>query len=361
MHIQKLDVFRVRNIQALSIFPSPAINIIYGNNGSGKSSLLEAIYILGRAGSFRSNNMRHVINQDADELIISALITDQNEFITNLGVQFTGKECEIRINQKSNCKRSELVYSLPIQLIFPKSYELLDGASKMRREFIDWGVFNQNETFLSIWRKYKKSLMQRNALLKTKSFQQIKVWDNELIHYAEQVSTLRSIYVQQLELIFREMCQLFLDFDNVGFKFLKGWEEDAKLDYVLNENIEKDFRYGFTQFGPHRADFQLVINNKSAKDYVSRGQLKLLVLALKIAQVQLLQQKSSKIACILIDDLTAELDSFNRAKLLRFLAKSNFQSFITANELNELNEFGDLQSFNDIKMFHVEHGKIQQM
>lgn len=358
MSLQKLDVYRVRNILQASILPSPAINLIYGNNGSGKSSLLEAIFILGRARSFRTNSIKTVINQDANDLIVSGQILQKNGFFAHLGIQLTGKEGEIHINQQSKCKRAELAYALPIQLIHPKSYQLLDSNSGVRREFIDWGVFNQNDTFLTVWRKFKKSLLQRNVLLKSKSFRQIRVWDNELVQYANQIAQFRLEYVHQLEPIFNNICRFFLSFENVKFKFLAGWDESKDLQHILTENLEKDSRLGFTQYGPHRSDFQLLINHRFAKDFVSRGQLKLLILSLKIAQVQLMYQKSSKIGCILIDDLTAELDSLNRTKFLQYLSNTNFQVFISATELIE---FGNLNRLDDFKLFHMEHGKIQQI
>lgn len=357
MSLERLDVFRVRNILQAAIAPSAGINLIYGANGSGKSSLLEAIFILGRASSFRTNNIKNVINHNANDLIVSGQSVNQRIQTIQLGVKFAGKACDIHINQQSNCKRSDLAYSLPIQLIHPKSYLLLDGNSTLRREYVDWGVFNQHENYLGIWRKFKKALSQRNALLKTKSIQYIQAWDNELDHYANLVVDYRNDYLTVLEPIFIDICRYFLCFQNIQLKFFSGWTEVSDYRSVLNSNIEKDLRYGFTQFGPQRWDFDVLLNNRSASDFVSRGQLKLLVLSLLLAQVQLLHQKSGKIGCILIDDITAELDINNRAKLLAYLQNMNMQVFISANQLTE---FGNLSNLHDLKMFHVEHGKIQQ-
>ncbi len=356
MCLQKLDIYRVRNIVNASIRPA-TFNLIYGQNGSGKSSLLEAIFILGRASSFRTNNVRNIINENFADLVVSGQVEQENGILTHLGIQFTGKECEIHINQNSKCKRSDLAYALPIQLIHPKSYQLLDGGSGIRREFIDWGLFNQNDTFLSIWRNYKKTLLQRNAILKSRLIKQIAVWDNELVTYAKQLTILRAQYLEELSPFFYENCRYFLNLKNISIKFLPGWDSESDFLALLHQDLEKDLRYGFTQHGPHRSDFSLMVNNKLAKDFVSRGQLKLLVLSLKIAQIQLLRLRSSKMACILIDDLTAELDIFNRNIFLDHLINLKIQVFISATELNE---FGDFQSHQSLQVFHVEHGKIQQ-
>ncbi|MGZ5045593.1 MAG: DNA replication/repair protein RecF, partial [Methylobacter sp.] len=122
--------------------------------------------------------------------------------------------------------------------------------------------------------------------------------------------------------------------------------------------LEKDLRYGYTHSGPHRGDFHLLVNNRLAKDFVSRGQLKLLVMSLKLAQVQLLANEQSKMGCFLIDDFAAELDVTNRAKLLHYLAKMECQVFITATEISD---FGDLSQIQNYKMFHVEHGTIKSV
>ncbi|MCX7087402.1 MAG: DNA replication/repair protein RecF [Methylococcales bacterium] len=357
MSLRKLDVYGVRNIQQVSIVPSPALNFIYGLNGSGKSSLLEAIFILGRAGSFRCSTIKNVINHDAPDLIVSGDALQKNGHYTHIGIQLSAKNCDIHIGQASRQKRSELAYTLPIQLIHPTSYQLLDGSSVYRREFMDWGVFNQDEHFLPLWRRFKKALSQRNALLKSKSLQQIQIWDNELVQYAIPVAQCRADYIQTLQPIFLDICQQFLTIDGIQLNFFSGWDAQKDLQQLLRESIDKDCRYGFTHYGPHRGDFQLTINNKLAKDFVSRGQLKLLVLALKLAQVHLLQQKFSKIGCILIDDLAAELDLVSRSKLLRYLAAMGFQAFLTATELID---FGDLREIKEFKMFHVEHGNIKQ-
>jgi DNA replication and repair protein RecF len=356
MSLLKLDIYAVRNIQKESISPSPAINFIVGENASGKSALIEAIFILGRAKSFRCSAIKSVINFTQSHLVVSALTLQEKGNHVQLGIQLDGKNIEIHINQQAKQKRSDLAYALPLQLIHPKSYELLDAGSQIRREFLDWGVFNDDQKFLPAWRKFKKALSQRNALLKTRRLEQLNVWDKELVYYGTIVDSLRQQYLEKFTPVFIEIIGKFLTLDGIELKLVSGWDSAKELSRVLIDDRDKDLRYGFTHSGPHRGDFQLLVNNRLAKDYVSRGQLKLLVMSLKLAQVQLLANEQSQTGCILIDDFAAELDVISRAKLLCYLAEMKCQVFITATETID---FGDLSRIENYKMFHVEHGTIK--
>lgn len=358
MTLMKLDIYAVRNIQKETIIPAPGINFIYGENASGKSAVIEAIFILGRAKSFRSSTIKNVINFAQNHLIVSAQILQANGSTIHLGIQLDSKVFCCRINQESTQKRSDLAYALPLQIIHPKSYELLDAGPQLRREFLDWGVFNDDKNFLCAWRNFKKALSQRNSLLKSRRPEYINVWDKELVYYGTIVNSCRQIYLQKFKPAFTDIFDRFLEIEDVDIKLISGWDTSIEFQHVLTEDLEKDLHYGFTHSGPHRGDFQLLVNNKLAKDFVSRGQLKLLVMSLKLAQVQLLTNEHSNVGCFLIDDFAAELDVTNRSKLLHYLSEIDCQVFITANEISD---FGDLTNIKNYKMFHVEHGNIKQV
>jgi len=357
MTLLKLDVFSVRNIHSASLLPSPAINLITGANASGKSSLLEAIFILGRARSFRTTHIKQAIAFDQPNLIVSAQNRLSNGSVSNIGIQIDNKQCEIRIDQE-NKQKADLAYALPVQLIHPKSYRLLDAGPQIRREFLDWGIFNHNRNFLPNWRKFSKALQQRNVLLKSRQIKQISAWDKELVEYGCLVNDFRKQYTQALEPVFLEMAGQFLKTEQIDLGFICGWDEKQTLEQVLKADLEKDIRYGYTHSGPHRADFLTFLNKRLAKDYLSRGQQKLLVLALMLSQVRLLNREAQNSCCILIDDLTAELDTENRVKLLEYLSLLGCQVFMTATELAE---FGDLSALENYKVFHVEHGCVRQL
>jgi DNA replication and repair protein RecF len=357
MTLLKLDVLSVRNIQSASIQPSPAINLITGANASGKSSLLEAIFILGRTRSFRTTHIKQVIEFDKPCLIVTAQNALANGSLSHIGIQIDNKQTEIHIDRETSTK-ADLIYALPMQLIHPKSYRLLDGGPQMRREFLDWGIFNQQRNFLPNWRRFNKALQQRNALLKSRQHKQLSAWDKELVEYGCLVHDFRLKYTQALQPVFEAMAGKFLNISDISLTFYGGWDSQQSLKQSLKMDLEKDLRYGFTHSGPHRADFLCHAQNRLAKDYLSRGQQKLLVLALLLSQVELLNQIAPNTCCILIDDLTAELDTANRLKLLEYLIISGCQVFMTATELTD---FGDLDLIKNYKVFHVEQGCIKQL
>ena len=356
MSLQRLDIYNVRNIREQSITPVSGLNFIYGKNASGKSALIEAIFLLGRAKSFRTPSIKSVISFEQDNLVVSAQVLQGNVSSLHLGIQMDGKDVEIHINQQTSQKRSDLAHGLPLQIIHPKSFELLDAGSQIRREYLDWGIFNHEEGFLPVWRKYKKALAQRNALLKTRNTNQLDVWNKELVNYGIIVHEYRLQYQQKLQPVLDKTISKFLTLVGVQMKLMPGWDVTKQLDQLLIEDLEKDLRYGYTHSGPHRADFHLMVKSKLAKDVVSRGQLKLLVICLKLAQVELMFRERDSFGCILIDDFAAELDKDNRAKIINFLCEIQCQVFITATEIND---FGDLSGIQNYKMFHMEHGKIR--
>jgi DNA replication and repair protein RecF len=355
--LQRLDIYNVRNIREQSITPSPALNFVYGKNASGKSALIEAIYLLGRAKSFRTSAIKSVISFGQDNLIVSAHVLQGQSGSIHLGIQMDGKNVEIRINQQTTQKRSDLAYGFPLQIMHPKSFELLDAGALIRREFLDWGIFNLEENFLPAWRKYKKALAQRNTLLKAKAVNQLHVWNKELANYGTIVNDYRECYLQNLKPILTKTICRFLTLSDIDIRLISGWDAHKKLEQLFNEDLEKDLHYGFTHSGPHRGDFRLLTDNKLAKDVVSRGQLKLLVVCLKLAQIELMCKERHTFGCILMDDFAAELDLDNRAKVLEFLCEIQCQVFITATDKND---FGDLTAIENHKMFHVEQGIIRE-
>jgi DNA replication and repair protein RecF len=358
MTLLKLDVYSVRNIKKVSIVPSPTINFFYGDNGSGKSALLEAIFLLGRAKSYRTALIKSVVATNEENLIVTGVVEYASGNTLSLGVQISDKKCLIQINRQPTQKRSELAYALPLQLVHSKSYELLDAGAQIRREFLDWGVFNEDENFLFIWRQFKKALAHRNLLLKKNAFNQLEVWSNELIAYGLQIANFRERYLNKLKPVFIGICRQLFAMDSIGLIFLSGWHNSVPLSQALVDDFNKDIRYGFTHSGPHRGDFHVLIQGELAKNYVSRGQLKLLVISLLLAQVRLLVNEGGNPPCILIDDFAAELDVENRRKILAYLTTMNCQVFITAIEKDD---FGALDGVINYKLFHVEHGNITQM
>ena len=355
MPLIKLDIHALRNINALSFAPAKGLNFLVGANASGKSSILEALFILSRSRSFRTHHIKQAIQFDQPQLVISAINQHLSGSLSTLGISADHKEILIRIDQETK-RRADLAYCLPVQLIQPKSYQLLDAGPQFRREFMDWGVFNQQALFLSNWRCFSKALQQRNALLKTKNSQALSAWDKEFVVYGQVVNQYRLQYMQALQPVFLKLARHFLACEAVELVFYPGWDDQFTLENILTIDRARDLKYGFTHNGPHRSDFTSYVNGRPAKDYLSRGQQKLLMLSLLLAQASLMNEHNPNQSLILIDDLSAELDLENKAKLLKYLDELGCQVFITATGLED---FGDLSLISQYQVFHVKQGSLE--
>jgi DNA replication and repair protein RecF len=356
MQIKSLEIFSLRNIEHLQINPSPKFNLIYGENASGKTSILEAIYLLGMGRSFRTSNFRKVIQNTQHKLTIHTYL-ENNEQDNMLSI---GAEKDIlganrlRVSNQ-DVSIAEVARLLPIQIIHYDSFDLLNGHSKNRRQFFDWGMFHVKHNFLDVWRKFNLALQQRNKALQNRvGRQELNAWDEQYIRQAEQVHQLR----EEQFTIYREYVnQLMLDFELTGIslKLNGGWDTNKNLADILSEDVFKDTKNGFTQHGPHKADLIILHNELMAKDVLSRGQQKILITVLKLAQLLMVKSEMNKESIVLIDDLPAELDLSNLTKILTYLNKMGSQSFITAIDPTFLK--GQLANWQH-EMFHVKHGRI---
>lgn len=345
----------IRNLSNVQILPSENINILYGSNGSGKTSFLEAVYFLGLGRSFRSQRIDSLIQSGiADTTVFAELFSG-----ATIGVSKSRSGSHtLKLMGERQANWLATARQLPMQLINSDSFALLEGGSKVRRRFLDWGVFHVEQDFSSDWRSAAKCIAQRNILLKQRSpdRRQIGAWDAELNTYAERIDRSRAEYVEKLLPVFLEVLAGLVKVPSLAIKYFRGWDDAIDLHEMLKVNLDRDIRYGATQAGPHRADLQIRIGRQRAEDVLSRGQQKLLVAALKIAQGKLLASLTGMKVLYLVDDLPSELDAANRARVCDLLLQLESQVFMTCVDAAELESAWPA----DIcpRKFHVEHGKI---
>ncbi|GAD00514.1 DNA replication/repair protein RecF [Agarivorans albus] len=351
MQIQSLGLQNFRNIKSANLSPNPKLNVILGQNGSGKTSVLEAIYYLGFGRSFRSNRPSKVITYQQDSFVVFAQLDEHK-----IGLQkFKGGDTALRINKETVRSQAVLASLLPLQILHPEGYGLVDGSPKHRRAYLDWGVFHVEHQFHAAWQNYKRILKQRNALLKqTRQYQDLQFWDKQLVELAFVVSDQRKKYVESIADTLAELVTEFLPEYQFDMAFYQGWDDKVALEELLKQSFERDRLLGYTQYGPHKADLKFKFDGINAVDVISRGQLKLFVCALILAQGQHAQQISGKKTVYLIDDFAAELDMSKRVLLARCLQHNGSQVFVSAIEEQMLDGF-DLEGCT---MFHVEHGVI---
>jgi len=363
MKISYLSIQGVRNLQNVSLDLHERYNFFVGQNGSGKTSLLEAIYLLGTARSFRTHLYHKVVHYDQESLTVFGNIQDlENQNNSQLGIkkQKDG-DTEIKINQLPCRQSAILAQHLPLQLYYPDSFKIIDSAPKIRREIIDWGVFHCNPDYFKIWMQYQRVLKQRNAWLRERhSSYAMSPWDQLLSNYAEPIHQMRQAYFQALLPLFNDVITSFLgasfNINLLKLHYFKGWKEDdvhTPLMAFLEADRERDRKMGYTHHGPHKADLIIQENNRLIKDIYSRGQQKLVIMAIKLAQGLLLSKMANRQCVYLLDDINAEFDAVSLSHVMSYLSQMPGQVFFTG--LSEA-VFDSLREQG--KMFHVKHGVI---
>ncbi len=360
MPLLRLDITHLRNITTAKIDPIPqGFNLFHGKNGSGKTSLLEAVYYLSRGRSFRSTNINHIIQTAAEKLAIFAQIQTNSGQAIPVGMERQRNgNLRIRITGQENSSFAELLELTPALLINSSCFDLLDGGPAFRRKYLDWGAFYLTNDFLRTWKTYERALKQRNEVLRARgSAKELTVWSIELVRCAAALDALRSEFVSQLLPFLQNALAELIDLPGLNCSYYQGWDKSFTFQEAMVQSQEKDRATGYTQLGPHRADLKLSIGQTPLKDILSRGQQKLFICAMMVAQGALLHESVNRKPIYLIDDLPAELDSHSRSHLMELLARQESQVFITAVEREAL-----IASYGrvPIKMFHVEHGCVRE-
>lgn len=371
MKLDALQVNHFRNIENLSISPSPSLNLVYGENGSGKSSLLEAIHFLGFGRSFRSSKAKHIIKQGESAFTLHAKCSyEQNNGSRALGLQRSLDDSVIcSIDGERSRKVSELVALVPVQVFTPQSIELVIGAPSLRRSFLDWGLFHVEQSYRNLNRNYQKVLRHRNALLKkiqksgatfgsnntASQNEEIHYWTTQLGLLGKEIDIKRKGYWTRFLPEFERLIGQFLPEFSLELSYYSGWDSTSELSQQLERKASSDIRFGFTSLGPHKADFRIKSDGKPASEILSRGQLRMLVAALQLAQAKHLYAELSEGGIFLLDDIGAELDETRRGLFVEELVSTNTQVFITAIEVSQ---FSLPASINNKKVFHVKHGHV---
>ena len=349
MGLAWIEISNIRNLQPVRLNLCSGFNALHGLNGSGKTSFLEALYILGRGTSFRSKNLDRVIRIGANNFYVSGKLEPN---LTPLGFEYQTSGPQIRIAGQPARSRMQLAEHMPLLFISPESQSLISEGPQQRRRFLDWGVFHVEPGFLPTYRLYQRALKQRNKALGYPGIES--AWDSELARAAEQVTQYRSEYVNKLVPYVEQYIQQLLNIKNVSLHFSPGWRHEISYSEVLRSSLANDREYGFTRHGPHRADITLKVENRLVRDTLSRGQQKIMVFALLLAQVALLNDHTATKPLIMIDELAAEIDVEHRKRLMSVLAELNAQIFITLTEKRALEPY----EYPLINWFHVEQGCI---
>ena len=357
MRLSELSIHRVRALRQVDINPAAGLNTIVGPNGSGKSSCLESIYMLGLGRSFRSRSVRELITFGEDDLLVRGQVVDSWEQHYALGIERSRQQTRIRVNGEDVKAASELARHLPLLLITPESQRLLTDGTRLRRRMLDWALFHVEPQYFPVYQRYKQALRQRNAgLRQAMSLESMSPWDAELEHAAETLHSLRARYVDEVKTVLERILQSLMGHP-LDLVYHPGWKTDQPLGEAMSTRYETDCRRGYTSVGPHRADLKFLVDGTAAQNVLSRGESKLFVAALLLAQTAHVIEQHAAVPVVLIDDMASELDEENRAKLLRVIREVGAQTFLTAVTGDALPE----EDWDTQKMFHVERGLLHEV
>ncbi len=355
MALTRLLINDFRNIEHADLSLAPGFNFLLGANGSGKTSVLEAIYTLGHGRAFRSLQAGRVIRHGQESFVLHGRIDSaEREIAVGLTKNRAG-DSKVRIDGSDGHKVAELAQLLPMQLITPEGFTLLNGGPKYRRAYIDWGCFHNTPGFFNAWSNLRRLIRQRNAALRQVSrYQQIRAWDQELAPLAEQISAWRAEYSNAIAADIIATCAQFLPEYQLSLSFQSGWDKESDYASVLERQFERDRALTYTASGPHKADFRIRADGSPVEDLLSRGQLKLLMCALRLAQGEFLTRQSGRRCLYLIDDFASELDESRRRLLAQRLKATRAQVFVSTIGAEHVIDMNDEKG----KMFRVEQGKI---
>ncbi len=357
--LSQLQILQFRNLNKVLLSPATRVNLILGENGAGKTSLLEAIHLLGLGRSFRTRQLKNIVEYDNSQCQVIGKIAGR----IPVGFQFDLQQgVQIRLNNAPLKKLSELASHLPLQFIPANCHEFFELGPRFRRKLVDWGLFHVEQSFLYHWQSYKKCLQQRNAGIRQhKTDPEIQLWDPYLVRHGEQLNDLRQSYLQQLLEAFQPIfCRICPEMAETKFtlRYLSGWPKDHSFADVLRQTLERDRALAYTRSGAHAADWSLRMDGADPAEMLSRGQQKLFYLAISLAQIELLMQCRQTETLLLIDDLSSELDEQHQQIVLTLLAEMPVQSFISSTNMALSRH---LLAKEQHAVFHVKQGNLESI
>ena len=365
MLIRRLQVQGLRRLVDVDLYPAPGFNLVIGDNGSGKTSLLEATHLMAHGRSFRGRVRDGLVRAGEPALQVFVEWSQPGQDGRRAGLRHSGSDWEGRLDGCSVAQLGELCEALAIISFEPGSHALIDGGSEVRRRYLDWGLFHVERSdaggdFLSLWRRHARALKQRNALLRLgRADRQLDAWEHELAHAGEAITLQREAYVAQLQPHVDALLEQILPAaGNATLTLQPGWrrQELALSDAMLLAR-DRDLAQGHTTLGPHRADLKLEFRDLPGRDGLSRGQAKLAALLLLLSQAAHLAAHGGHWPVLQLDDLASELDRHHQGRVLQALATTGAQVFLTGTE--------PIPALTSLSLpcttFHVEHGRVARL
>lgn len=350
--LAELSIESLRSIASARMALSARSNLIYGANGAGKTSLLEAVFLLGRGRTFRHRSTDRLIRR-GDPLARVVGRVRQDGLQHTLGVEVAEGATRARVDGQTPPTLAELARLFPVQILDPELHSLIEEGPSVRRRWLDWTVFHVEPAFTGTWQRYRRALQQRNAALASADGS-LAAWDDRLVEEGERLAQFRRDAIAALEPGWHAVCSDLVGLE-IQMTYQAGWERGTSLRDALTRALPRDRDRQTTSVGPHRAEVALRLGGRAARDVLSRGQQKLAGASLVLCQLEYLKAAFGVVPTLLVDDPSAELD---HARLDAFIARVmaiGGQMIVTALS-KDFRLFGQPET-----VFHVEQGAVEKV
>ena len=355
MRLERLRIRGLRCLAEADIELGEGIHAFVGANGAGKTSVLEAAFLLSHGRSFRAGAKDVLLQRGASALSVFGEIRHEDGRIGRVGLGREGARWEARLDGRT-ASLGEVVSECAVVCFEPGSHALIAGAAEERRRYLDWGVFHVEHEFLLAWRRYQRALKQRNSLLRTGGAvapELFQSWEAELSQAGERIHAMRLRYLDLLSPhLERTIGGLLPELGAIQLRYRRGWPEERGLGEVLADQRDRDLARGHTTQGVHRADWSISFEQAPLREHLSRGQEKLTALGCLLAQAALFAGQKGEWPIVCLDDLASALDLAHQTAVVGQLTGVGAQVLVTGTELP-----APLQGLS-AHVFHVEQGKV---
>lgn len=361
MQLQSLTIRQFRNLEEIQVDTAAQFVVFHGDNGQGKTNLVEAVCALATLRSFRTHRVADQIRWGQEQAFISGKIRDEGH-TRELKLILNKKGRKSTIDGKSPSNLANYFESIRAVVFAPQHVELVRGAPQQRRDFLDRGCFTLQPLYLESFRTFKRLLAQRSALLRSGQFDraQMEVLENQLAQAGARISIRRQSLVEGLVEPFVSIHERLTGQSTVGIRYrscLGDSDESSRAEnfrQLMHARRNEEVSRGLCLVGPQRDDLLVSLQDRNARAFASQGQSRALVIALKLAELELAQKRGAR-PLFLLDDLSSELDAHRRGRLVEILHEKALQVFISTTNLSILEK-----SVKNMLQYKVVEGQISK-
>jgi DNA replication and repair protein RecF len=362
MILEKLSVINYKNIAEATLEFSPKINCLIGQNGVGKTNVLDAIYYLSFCHSANNPIDSQVIKHGTEFFVLEGTYEDDLHIYCGMK---RGTKKHFKRNKKEYRRLSEHIGLVPIVVVSPSDTLLIEGGSEERRRLMDMVISQYDHGYMDAMNRYNKALQQRNAMLKQEDEPNIDVmslFEEQMAFEGERIYQARKAFVEELTPIFQRIHETIAENrEQVGLNYISHCQRGPLLEVIQRDRF-KDRAIGYSLHGVHRDDLEITLGGHLMKREGSQGQNKTFVIALKLAQFDFLKRTNSKTTpLLLLDDIFDKLDAQRVEQIVKLVAGDEYgQIFITDTNRDHLDLILSRSSL-DYKIFHVDNGEIEEV